>query len=196
MISRNVKIFAGTAIIATAAVLFLSWRRKAATVISQFIGIKEIGNNQSFSDPAFQQMMKTVGWRNGESWCAYLVKAVYLKAFPKKAAALEKILSPSTQQTLKNAREYPELLKVLDQSGDKAQVGDMVIWRSTKNPALGHTGIVESKKDNGWTVEGNTSLQGVREGQGVEHLKRKLEIGAVMGDLELIAFIRLKNDIL
>lgn len=192
--SKNLKIFLFSAVVAGSALLFLSWRRKAANYVAKFIGISEIGNNQGFSNAVFQQMMKTVGWQSGESWCMYLVKAVYINAYPQKAAAIQAVLTPSTQQSWKNAREAGQLFKVLDQPTDKPHVGDIVIWQSTKNASLGHAGIVVHLP--GTTVEGNTSLAGVREGQGVERLQRDLRPGAIMGTLKCLGFIRLKNSLI
>lgn len=192
--TKNLKIFLLSAVVAGSALVFLSWRRKSANVIARFIGITEIGNNQGFSNAVFQQMMKTVGWTSGETWCMYLVKAVYLAAYPGKAAAIAKVLTPSTQQSWKNAKAHPELFKVLDQPDDKPQVGDIVIWQSTKNASLGHAGILVHKPNT--TVEGNTSLQGVRDGQGVERMQRKLVPKNVEGTLKLLGFLRLKNSLI
>jgi len=192
--SRSVKIFLLSAVVAASALVFLSWRRRSANVVAKFIGISEIGNNQGFSNAVFQKMMKDVGWTSGESWCMYLLKAVYLAAYPKKAAAIARVLNPSTQQSWKNAKANPELFIVLDKPTDKPHVGDIVIWQSTKNAALGHSGIV--KHVPGTTVEGNTSLQGVREGQGVFEMQRKLVPGTTEGTLKLLGFLRLKNSLI
>lgn len=192
--TKNVKIFLLSAVIATAAMVFISWRRKSATIIEKFIGIKEIGNNQAFSNAAFEEMMKTVGWTSGETWCMYLVKAVYIDAYPKKAEAIKKVLTPSTQQSWKNAKGRPDLFKVLDSADDKPQVGDIIIWQSTKNASLGHAGILAKRPD--ITIEGNTSFQGVRDGQGVEKMKRNLVPGTIQGTLKVLGFIRLKNNLI
>jgi hypothetical protein len=194
-VGRNIKIILLSAGITTAAFLFISWRRKAANVAARFIGINEIGNNQGFSNAVFQQMMKEVGWQSGESWCMYLAKAIYLKAFPKKAAAIGAILTPSTQQSWKNVKAHPEMFIVLDKPTDKPHVGDLVFWQSTTNAANGHVGIVDHVP-NSQTIEGNTSEKGVREGQGVRELTRKLVPGSVEGTLKLLGFARLKNSLL
>lgn len=192
--TRNVKIFLLSAVVAASALVFISWRRKSANAVAKFIGITEIGNNQGFSNAVFQQMLKTVGWKSGESWCMYLVKAVYLTAYPAREKQIAGILTPSTQQSWKNAMAHPELFIVLDQPADKPHVGDIAIWQSTKNASLGHAGIVT--KLPGTTAEGNTSEQGVREGQGVFQMQRKLVPGTTEGTLKLLGFLRLKNNLI
>lgn len=193
----NIKIFIFSTVVLAAGITFFTWRRKSANYVAKFIGISELGNNQGFSNAVFQSMMKNVGWISGEAWCAYLVKAVYLESYPAKADKINSILTGSTQQTWKNAKNNPDLFKVLDQKDSISNVGDIVIWQSTKNTAYGHTGIVFKKTSsfNGYTIEGNTNFKGVADGQGVEKIETELKIGAVRGSLKLLGFIRLKNNL-
>lgn len=172
-------------------IIFTSWRSKAANVAARFLDEIEVGNNQGFTNKAFEQMMKDVGWRGGEAWCMYLAKAVWMQAFPKKAALIAKYLTGSTQTSWKNAKANPEIFKVI--TDGKPMPGDIVIWQSTTNSTLGHAGIVKNKKSDQYeVVEGNTSLQGARDGQGVEKNTRNLEQGYVDGTLKVLGFIRLK----
>lgn len=178
--------------VVTAAFLFISWRRKVLRTAADYIDIQEIGNNQGWSNKKFEEMMKSVGWRSGESWCMYFVKAVFLEAFPGRADKIGKVLNPSTQTSWKNAKES-DVFKVITDGNPKP--GDIVIWQSTKNAALGHTGIVWKKgtgQDRWVTIEGNSSFDGAREGQGVVKGDRILKPGTVQGTLKVLGFLRLK----
>lgn len=176
------------------AFLLISWRRRVANAAAEFIDQQEIGTNQGFADKAFQKMLSEVGWSSGESWCMYFVKAVYLGAFPKRADKINSILNPSTQRSWKNAINNPDVFKVI--TDGKPQKGDIVIWQSTKNQALGHSGIVLSKgKDENkyYVVEGNSDLGGSRDGDGVVKAYRTLVPGTVQGTLKVLGFLRLKT---
>lgn len=173
-------------------ILLINWRQRAANTAIAFINQMEIGNNQGFANSVFEKMLMDVGWRGGEAWCMYFVKAVYMQAFPKKAAAISKILTGSTQQSLKNAMASPDVFKVVTDGRPRA--GDIVIWQSISNAANGHAGIVikNLSNDTSETVEGNTSLAGQREGQGVMNHDRILKIGYINHGLKVLAFLRLK----
>lgn len=177
--------------VATAAVVLLTWRVKAARVAIDFIGVREIGDNQGWSNKVFEQMMKTVGWKSGEAWCMYLVKAVYMSAFPKRAGKINKVLSGSTQGSWKAAKES-DVFKVI--TTGQPNPGDIVIWQDVRNPSLGHAGIADRRKSgvDWYIIEGNTSLSGVREGQGVMNQVRIMEPGVVQGNLKLLGYLRIK----
>lgn len=152
----------------------------------------EIGNNQGFASAAFEQMLRDVGWLGGEAWCMYFVKAVYLQAFIRRAAAIKRILTGSTQQTWQNAIDDPSVFKVI--TDGRPQTGDIAIWQNINNPSTGHAGIVLKRisGDNYSTVEGNSGLGGTSEGQGVTKGNRVMIPGAIEGHLKLLGFLRLK----
>ncbi len=186
-------IYVGSLVLLTGALLLISWRRKAGIFASSFLGIQEIGDNAGFANAAFEQMMKDVGWLGGEAWCMFFAKAVYLDSFPKKADQIKKVLTGSTQGSWAAAQQHPELFTVIQDGRPKP--GDIIIWKSTKDPSKGHAGIV-LKKDSGDyynTVEGNSGLGGTREGQGVTKGHRLLVPGTVEGSLKLLGFIRMKS---
>jgi hypothetical protein len=181
----------GTLVI-TGTIVLISWRRKAANVALAFINQMEIGKNQGFANQVFEQMMKDVGWRGGEAWCMYFAKAVWIKAFPKKAELIKKYLTGSTQQSWKNALAHPEIFKVI--TDGHPMPGDIVIWQNVVNPTLGHAGIEEKRVRTDYykTIEGNTNQAGVREGDGVLVNERRLIPGYVDGSLKVLGFIRLR----
>ena len=47
----------------------------------EWVGMKEIGNNQAFANQVFQDMMKKVGWKSSDQWCMYFAKAIHYEVF-------------------------------------------------------------------------------------------------------------------
>jgi hypothetical protein len=144
----------------------------------------KVGKNKGFVDASFQSMMKQVGWKDGEAWCAYYVKLVLLQLYSFDREWITKNITGSA---------YGNLLKVIELNGkgDKRyiattnpnelpQVGDVFSQLGSQG---GHTGIVIEILDGTKvkTIEGNTSLKGVREGEGVFSLTRDLKIGSNSG---------------
>ncbi len=184
------KYLVGIALV-TGAFLLISWRRRGLNAAIDYINVQEIGNNQGWGNKEFQKMMQDVGWSSGESWCMYFVKAIMLAAYPGKAGKIKTVLNPSTQKSWANAKTS-DVFKVITEGNPKP--GDIIIWQSTKNASLGHTGIVwkHDEGTNYTTVEGNSSFDGAREGQGVVRGHRNLKIGTVQGTLKVLGFLRLK----
>jgi hypothetical protein len=137
--------------------------------------------NVGFVDASFQAMMKSVGWRGGEAWCMYFCKLVYMQFFSFDREFISKNFNGSSQGT-------PNNIIALNKRGDKRyvfieenspQIGDIFCLVNKANRGFGHVGIVTEVIDNTTvkTIEGNTSLKGVREGEGVFELKRTLVVG-------------------
>jgi hypothetical protein len=178
--------------IATSVLFVVSWRRRAANAAVDYINVQEIGDNQGWSSKLFQQMIQSVGWKSGEAWCMYFAKAVFMSAYPAKADKINKVLTGSTQGSLQ-AAEDSSIFKVIREGSPRP--GDIVIWQSVSNSSLGHAGIVRKRisgADMFDVVEGNTSLDGAREGQGVMNHDRKLLVGYVDGTLKVAGYIRMK----
>lgn len=184
------KYIIGVALV-TGGICLVGWRRKVANAAADFLNINEIGNNQGWSNKVFQSMMTNVGWKSGEAWCMYFVKAVYLETFPSRADKINEVLTGSTQQTWKNAKQSDVFNVITD---GLAKAGDIVLWQNTSNTANGHAGIVYRKegRDSGVVVEGNSNYDGAREGQGVVKSDRTLIPGVVSGSLKLLGFLRMK----
>lgn len=190
---KKVLIYSLAATLTIAGVIVLAgWRRRAAIVATSFLNQQEIGNNSGFADAAFQQMLADVGWISGEEWCMYYDKAVWIQAFPQKAAIIRKYLTGSTQRSWAAAIANPKYFKVI--TSGRPMIGDIIIWQSVNDPSHGHAGI-PVKNDSGsyyQTVEGNSGLGGTTAGQGVAEKRRYLVPGYVDGDLKLLGFIRMK----
>jgi hypothetical protein len=132
------------------------------------------GKNVGFVDASFQTMMKAVGWKGGEAWCMYFCKLVYMQFFSFDREFLAKNFNGSTSGTLQNVIN-------LNAKGDKRyvflntntpQIGDIICLQ-------GHVGLVQEVISSTIvkTIEGNTNLKGVREGEGVTENKRTLTVG-------------------
>jgi hypothetical protein len=139
--------------------------------------------NKGFVDASFESMMKSVGWQGGQAWCMYFCKLVYMQFFSFDRQFIAKVFNGGTQAT-------PNNIIRLNKQGDSKyvflqennpQIGDIFIQVNSDNRSLGHAGIVTEvfDKTNIKTIEGNTSLKGVREGEGVFELRRTLEVGKV-----------------
>lgn len=157
-------------------------------------GVKEIGKDKAFTSAVFQQMMKTVGWVSGLYWCMFYVKAVFYQLYSFDREWLNKNF---TGGTINNWNTVVRLNKAGDKryiaiQENSPQVGDIIILQSTTRKGGGHAGLVLEVIDNVTvkTIEGNTSEQGVRSGQGVFQLKRTLEVGKVRGSFKFIGYIR------
>ena len=156
--------------------------------------VKEIGKDRAFNDAVFQSMMRQVGWVSGAYWCMFYVKAVFYQLFSFDREWLNRNFGGGV---LTNWRKVLQLNKNGDyryiaiQENNPA-VGDIVIWKSTTRGGGGHTGIVIEviDKNNIKTIEGNTSPQGVRSGQGVFQLNRIVEVGKTRGSFNLLGYIR------
>lgn len=169
--------------------------------LSNFLGgkgldkIEEVvskAQNKGFTDAAFQAMMKEVGWKSGEAWCAYYVKVVLMQFYSFDRDYVNKVFTGSAAGNFYavrnlNARNDKRYILV---TSDDPQVGDVVVWGVI---GRGHTGIVTEviNKNSIRSIEGNTSLAGAREGDGVRTLRRSVKVGSNSSEgLKLLGYIR------
>ena len=133
--------------------------------------------------------MKQVGWGDGEPWCAYFVKLVFMQMYSFDREWLSKNISGGSNRNLSAVARLNKAgdNRYLAIYTDTPQVTDIFV-QEVGNTGKGHTGIVTEvlgKNADGSvrvkTLEGNTSLKGVREGQGVFSLTRNLKIGTKSG---------------
>jgi len=159
---------------------------------TKWVGVDESGANTSFANKVFEDMLKKVGWKSGESWCMYFAKAVHWETFPKDRANIQSILNGSTQRSFTNAQNDKTGTYTVITSG-QPKLGDIAVWQKVSSPAYGHAGIViKSSGDSFETIEGNTNKEGSREGTSVLKKTRPLKYGetAPNSDLKLKGFIR------
>lgn len=159
--------------------------------------------NAGFTDAGFQAMLKEVGWRGGQAWCAYFVKLVYMQFFSFDREWIAKNFTGSAMGNFYhverlNKSRTPDTRYIAIRT-NTPQICDMVCWGIV---GKGHTGIItkinEVRADGtvmAETIEGNTSVttrnEGgriVREGEGSSFKLRKLKIGT--GDPKLVGYVR------
>lgn len=187
-----------TAVTSFFAINFFSRKNRLARKAKFFEEIEEVGNNRSFGDATFEQMMRSVGWKSGDAWCMYFAIAVYDKVLPRQKDKLAE-LSGSTQRSWKKVKngEVPDFITII--SG-KPRKGDIVIWQDLDNSSKGHAGIVikTTSKDfpQGFTtIEGNTSVNSefYGSGQSVRKVEHNLDYGQkskTYPNKKLLGFIR------
>lgn len=148
--------------------------------------------NVGFVNVSFESMMKNVGWKGGQAWCAYYIKLVLLQMFSFDREFLSKHLTGSSTGNLSKIQSLNRGGDIRYQAFADAswQVGDVFVL---KNPTGGgHTGMVLESYGGGKvkTVEGNTNLKGSREGDRVLNLDRTLVVGKVSGGQTVIGGFR------
>jgi hypothetical protein len=170
---------------------------------SNFLDAKKLTNqlekqikgrqNVGFVDSAFENMMRSVGWRTSNAWCAFYVKLVLMQMFSFDREWLAKNLTGSSLGNLDNVKKANargDRRYVAFTSG-QLQVGDVFVTRRTKG---GHTGIIykilNDKTNEVETIEGNTNTARSGEGDKVLRLKRKLVVGQKTGSQTTVGFFR------
>ncbi len=141
-------------------------------------GVRTAGN-QGFYDAVFQDMMKKVGWKNGQAWCAYYIKVYLMQFYSFDAAYVNANFTGSAVgnfQTIQRNNKSGDTRYIIVTT-DTPQVGDIFVYNYGAEG--GHTGIVKEVINNNKIVteEGNTTLKGVREGEGVASLTRSVFVG-------------------
>lgn len=155
----------------------------------KYIGETEKTGNSGFIDPAFQKKMESVGWNNGQSWCAYFAELAWKEGFAGHPLlpSLDKLFSPSATATFANF-SGSKLFK----TGTTPALGALVVWRHG-NGWQGHVGIVSSIVDKTTfkAIEGNTNAAGSREGVAVLEKTRKLGEPFKAQGLNVVGFVYL-----
>lgn len=156
--------------------------------------VEKLGKNVGFVNSSFEAMMKSVGWRGGQAWCAYYIKLVLMQMFSFDRDWLSKNLTGSSVGNFTKVQSLNKSSDVKYKAFTDAswQVGDVFVLKNTTGTG-GHTGMVSESLGNGVvnTIEGNTNLAGSREGDRVLNLKRTLITGKLsMGQMVVGGFRR------
>lgn len=127
-----------------------------------FEGIREVGNNSSFSDKIFEGLMKKFGWTSGAQWCAYYCRTVYCLALPEYAECFKKVLSGNSQRMFENAKANKcKYLSAI--TTGMIEPGDIMIFQNKKSSSTGHVGIcISVDGDTATLIEGNTNVGGAK----------------------------------
>jgi hypothetical protein len=145
--------------------------------------------NFGFVNPAFQNELIEEGWHVGWAWCAIFAKVVFKNCFPQDAKVLDKLFSPSAVQTLNNFKAEGYAINLIP------SVDSLVIWQHYKDgiaQTTGHAGIVVQVNPNDktlfYSVEGNTSTPGEREGYIVAKNPHRVALDVKNG-LKVLGFV-------
>lgn len=147
---------------------------------SRWVGVKEIGNNASFSNSDFEAKMKDKGyWKTGEPYCAAFVMMVLVSVSSGAAQAVFKQYGHKNAEYLYNSLKntaYSEVIKT-------PEPGCIVCYK-------GHTELCESTDGKTNTVITANSLN-ADGSQGVSRKTRKA--GAALGTDPFLGYIRIKK---
>lgn len=174
-------------------------RKKIIEIAKSYVGVREIGQNQGFTNKQLEKELLAIGWIKGQAYCAKFGQLVWSKAYANFDSTiiydLNKLFTANAVKTYENFKKSP-LFKTA--SSGKPEPGDLIIWASVKNDelkkvdiwTLGHLGIsIEGKQLKIDTVEGNTNEQGLRTGNGIWEKERDYSFYNNNG-LRLIGFVK------
>lgn len=156
------------------------------------VGIKEVGNNEGFSSPHFQEALERIGWKKGQSWCMYAVMKWWFYGFSQYNSLmindLQALFSGLALKTWNNFKASDKF-----ECNRIPKSGCIAIWQHYKNGEgtwQGHAAIVKSyTKDEIETIDGNTNKAGSREGQVVAIKRRQRNFNTYENGLVLKGFI-------
>lgn len=160
----------------------------------QFDGVEEIPGNMGWENKEFQKAMEETGWEEGQAYCAFFVKMVYLRIFndtifyPK----VEKLFTGSATQTFNNCKKDPSFFTDYHYEIP----GTVAVWRKWDNGTpswKGHIGVVFQRGrgnvgDTFKTIEANTNTDGGREGKEIA-IKERINNHGEKDGLVLEGFI-------
>lgn len=159
-------------------------------ISKSIVGQKEITGNAGFKDPDFEKRMKEVGWKKGESWCAYTGELIWKTAFGKEHplyTEIDKCFSATAVGTFNNFKKSLHF-----KNGLVPKKGALAIWQHGSS-WQGHLAvtIAEMSRPYFGTVEGNTNAAGGREGVEVATKTRQTGEPFKIKGLNLLGFIYL-----
>jgi len=188
-VSTPIPLFANVKAVFSNLLGFLDEKKFSKQLEKRIIGRENVG----FVDRSFEQMMRKIGWKSSEAWCAYYVKLVFMNLFSFDRKWLEINLTGSAvgnYDTIKKLNKKGDN-RYIAFTKDKLQVGDVFCLGVVGE---GHTGIIlqvlNEEKNFCLTIEGNTSSKGSREGDQIKKLERILTFGRRSGSKKVIGFYR------
>lgn len=160
-------------------------------VAKEFIGTKEIGNNQGFDNPYYENLMKSIGWVPGQSWCAYAATLTWNRYYDgnKHAQAIIKHILHPHVQTMWSRAKSSQVVK----TGTVPMIGAIACW-AVGIGGKGHCGIVVDILDDGtfMSAEGNTSAgYKYNQSNGDGYYLKKRPIASNKTQLRLLGYIYL-----
>lgn len=146
----------------------------------KYIGQKELQGNSGFEDSAFWFKMEAVGFDPGEAWCALFTELVWRESY----GVLDSTFDPELNKLFSDSAvtTYNNFKKAGWKVDQTPEVGAIFIWQMYKNGLQhwsGHAAVMIEKplpmKEHIITIEGNTNVEGQREGIGVFEKTRVLD---------------------
>jgi hypothetical protein len=136
---------------------------KILQIVKSYLGEQEIQPNSGFKNPGIDKAMRSIGFLNGQSWCAYAVMLVLFQVYAGTTwlPLIKKYCSAATQEMWANFKRSKEFV-----TGLVPKLGAIVVWEEG-NGAQGHTGLVTCISEDGKTfksIEGNSNSDGSRNG--------------------------------
>jgi hypothetical protein len=166
---------------------------KAVETALKYVGQTEMTGNVFSDESDFGKKLHAAGQKDGDPWCSLFCELVFKEAYPEKFKDLDKLFSASAVQTYKNFTHKDNGLGYTE--NHLPEMGNLVIWQMMKDGKpqwQGHAGIVYELKST-WeftSIEGNTSIQGSREGVAVGINERKV-LKDVWNGLKVLGFIHI-----
>lgn len=155
-------------------------------------GKEEIRGNFGFKDREFERKMKAIGFKQGQSWCSYFAKLVWIYAYQQYNSTyfgeLNELFNPSAVKTYRNFEKSRFI------TSKEPKEGALVVWQNYKNAKphwTGHIGIVlkiDKLNNKIISIEGNTNDDGSREGYKVASKLRSVDFSRKNG-LNLLGFV-------
>jgi len=141
---------------------------------SSYVGVREKGgNNQGFTKWDFRQLMVENGWKPGNAWCAYFVKAMLNECgVPNNITGWSPTAYNKNDVIFTDGKFYKSF-----------NDGDVLVmtlsypdkYGTTRYKAIGHTGIVDKIGQYSIrTIEGNTNEQGMRDSRTTDGVYYKI----------------------
>lgn len=144
-------------------------RKKLVDTLTAQLHVRELtGNNDGVE---VEKYLEFVGQTKGASWCAafcsYNLNAVGISTPPNPNSAWSPAFASKKYVIWTQALEKQHKIKVQPKPGDCFTLYNANLKR------VGHVGFIVGATNGYWiTIEGNTGLNGSREGSGVHKLKR------------------------
>lgn len=152
-------------------------------------GVEEIPGNMGWEKNEFEKMMREVNWEKGQAWCMFTAKMVWHQVYKQVNKHIDSWIldnfTGSATQTFANCKDSARFTTV----AEDPVPGSVVIWRKWHNGEpdwRGHAGILLDPgkgvirsyfKD----IEGNTNVEGKREGKYMMQRRRLNNHGETNG---------------
>jgi len=155
-----------------------------------WVGQQENKGNMGFKDKEFDELMRAVGFKDTQAWCAYFAKLVWLTAHVQAPKETRKMINAIMNGG--SVASYNSFVNSDFLVNETAKEGAAVYWQKYRNGKatwMGHAGIVVQVFDNSFvSVEGNTNPNGGREGYIVAKQGRRMNFHTTNG-LRLLGFV-------